>query len=597
MRYIDSIFDSDFIGLSLEDCLKKINEVIRREFPTQPGFLSQFTPAGDMCAFTAHHYEEEMRIELLRRACELLFPNRIEIAQEYISRLFLRTIHEDKHEFEKTLDSMKKFINHYYPESVELASYYAMGLKFYLGKQNPSEHEETLIKLGQLKAKFGDNSYVAQMYREAITISQEIAGEGKNHIDDYDNRQNDFLEESHIITTKGDRTMLSAVAEKAFADLEVLYADNDLRLDTDPEFIMLFQALCDYYTAFNEKQDLLAFLPIRSNIGKVFTLYPMNKTYYAIIWDMEYWELFETFCEFLLFLTYGQIDILNYLFENVAEFVRESIVAKLYSFISKKYEKTNTNFSRWCKDIEKEKTKGNLHFDDSRLRMPGEYIWFGKTYVMLHEFEHIYKELGLEEDIREIDNKGFDQLLRRVLFHIENSLADGEEIHGYSKTEYKERLGRIIKNDLVWVQLREELFNDWKAFFELVSFQMEYAGKGKEEAIHNACVGEKVYNMFRTWLYIPIRYAEEGLHYKGKGLSSEECAKRIYDDLHEYEDEIEFRQVLNQLLVEEYMKEFTTIENCQETVSHARKLIKTYQVYIRPSLIQFQQEFLYLYSA
>ena len=596
---IDFLLDTEFIDLTLENCLEKANHINLVE-PFVLHTVKDIDSFREQCTNA-----EEIRIELLRRISEEKFPTRTEAAQAYAMRLLWHALSEDVDKFSDTLNKIKITFEDRFPENLDLARIYASGLYFMLHKKKGSERESVLDVLCRLsEGRFANDSYIQERYTKGLAFVQDASDLKKSELVKEpliaamsDAEKNQLGQKIDILL---ENMMLEDIecdptASKAFSVLQKLYADNTLHLDYEDDFHQLFDALCCFYEVLSVNRNKIAFISVRSSKGRVFTLRPPDGSYYAIIWDNSYWTLFESFCNTLAFFMSEDRKALQLFTNNGDQSIIESLLADLYTFLGTRYQLSDPSFATWCHaTAQKHAQGGNILIKPSQ-EVGRTCCYLGKMYVLHHELEHIFWDLNMEDDVNSEDYNSVRLLLQKYKEEIEANHSGNH--HDYQKAEYLQRLDDLMDGLDNWAHLYMELYFDFKAFYEMATFQEYAQNRNKIVALHDALIGSKVLNMFRTWLYIATHCIEEGLYYHEKGLTGEECAFEINKNIHEGTDEIEFRHVLNHSLSITYLNElrkqgqitnteFSQLQHCAEP------FISAYQNHLRTANLAIQIEYL-----
>lgn len=530
---IDTLFKSEFNGLGMEECFEKVNQL---KLVTSFSMRSK----EELERSIAQCEEAELvRIELLRRISEEKFPFEAEAACEYTYRLLWRAIPESKEEYEITLQKIQEISEKRFPESVELALVYATGLTYMLDKQERYEQEDTLELLRKIsEERFATEERIRECYKSGLAKVHGEVSDQKYEVEIESTTHPEYRE---------------ALQPRVYDFLQKLYAAYELQLDSDPYANSYFKALYDYYDAFDDQNDIIEFAPIRSNNGKIQVMYPKDKGYYSIIWDSTLWDLYGKFCAALNSLREKNYWVLCLCSDQPVVETLEFMLSEIYAYLKKYFMNTDSRLSAWCGQA------AFNHKKKSKIEFPADggigkgYFVLGKIYVMHHEFEHILSDMEIESENNESNRNDFQIILSRYKEMIEDSEA--EKIHGYTKEEYVDRLNKLIEGEGRWGALQNELFCDVQAFLEMITAQQILADLSAEDAIINAILGAKIYNLFRTLVFIARYYTEKGSYYKDQGFSQIECAKAIFNETHLNEDDVEFRQVVGHLLNIEYLRD------------------------------------------
>ena len=572
---IDTLFKSEFNGLSMEECFEKINHLkLVKSFSMRS--KEDFERSIDQC-----EEAELVRIELLRRISEEKFPFEAEAAWEYACRLLWRAIPESKEEFEITLQKIQEISEKRFPESVELALVYATGLTSMLDKQDRYEQEDTLEILRKIcEERFVTEEGIRECYERGLAkVNDEVPDQ---------KCKGEIESTTHPKYTETQQP-------RVYGFLQRSYATYELQMDSDPYANSYFDALYDYYDAFDDQNDIIEFVPIRSNNGKIQVMYPKDKSNYSIIWDSTHWDLFGKFCAALNSLrekNYWMISLISD--QPVVETV-EFMLSEVYTYLNKYFLNTDSRLSAWCGQAAYD------HKKKSTIEFPADggigksYLDVSKIYVMHHEFEHILSDMEIESENNVYNRYDFQIILFRYKEMIEDSEA--EKIHGYTKEEYVDRLNKLIEGEGRWGALQNELFCDAQAFLEMITSQQIIAGLSAKDAIINAILGAKIYNLFRTLVFIARYFTEKGSYYKDQGFSPIECAEAIYNDTHLNEDDVEFRQVVGHLLNIEYLRDMASqgrfsAQDFRQFATCADEFINVYQKFFVVINQVLQHEFI-----
>ncbi len=593
------LFESEFRNLSWEECLEKINKMYSIK-------VKNIFTYEDITDFIKQYDEAEIsKIKILRRLSEECFYDNVELAKEYAIKLLMKSMLKEDDELASTVEKLRIISEERFPYSVDLAKIYAQGIAFLLRKQSPDKQVNAIKILKKLsEERFVNNAEIMDYYNKSVEYLKNM------HVTDVEHDKDMLclsVEQMEEVLTKIESLLKEAKIEdvydnsnaiRAFQLLRILYANNELHVSCDKEFEAVFKVICEFYDVLNLNKEKIAFLPIRSNRGRIFTLHPESCDFYAIVWDSEYWEFFQFFCSILLEFIKQEQNSLNdvivgqILGQKYEHIILNTLIYRTYIFLSNRYCKTNPDLSLYFKSaIERYRKKSEIKYTADSDENMHALVYLGKLYVMFHEMEHIFEDL--DSQITSEDFEEFKRLLFVYwLFVKENT---NESIHDYSKEEYLDRLGKLIDGKNEWENLCSELFNDIKAFYEMLVFQEYLCNKQMMQRIKDSLIGSKVYNMFRTYLYLVSYFAEKSMEYKKRGMKGIECIHAIKKELHQAVDEVEYRQVLNQYIQLFYLvqfkengilsdEEYNQIQLCTEPY------IDAYQNYIRIANIVMQNE-------
>ncbi|MBQ9302755.1 hypothetical protein [Butyrivibrio sp.] len=380
-----------------------------------------------------------------------------------------------------------------------------------------------------------------------------------------------------------------------FKWLKSMYAGNDFELDTDEEAEIIFHNIYYSYQSLHEQTCSLEFVPIRSNISSIYVK-RSDDANFSIIWNTSYWELFSKFCNFLTIMNNEDIKNIASTFGVTDANIFETLFSDIYLYLAEKHKRSDSILSNRCRenaDKHKKKSTSIVVWNDKRA---DDIVFLGKMFAMHHEFEHILFELAGEAEYNAYNTEYFIALLKNYRDICDQEYSADEKIHDYTKNEYLERLDKLIMGNDSWEGVREELFCDWGAFAQMVNLQQIAYRLDPANAMCNAVVAAKIYNMFRTWLYIAEYYAEESSSYYEKCVPLEDSMRLIYNGFHKKADEIEFRQVLSHRLILFHLQcnyENASVFSEQEwrsIVEGANPYVENYQKYIVPMNRILEQE-------
>lgn len=599
-KNISDLYEKEFSNLTWKLCFEKLNnlqQVIKIPTHHNPNVKDSMDRIKDIAT---------IRSKILKRLRKEQYINNIEDVKEYAMTLLLFTMLENEEEFCQSISILQSISEIHFPDDIELAEIYASGLMFLLKKQQYSRQKNTIKLLQNLsEVRFANNSKIKQLYIEGLEYIENIKK------DQSENSEDLFLLDSHKweeLLPKME-SILKEISVSEFYDdenaiqifelLQVLYADSELSVSTDETFESVFYEICEFYNALDINKKNITFVPIQSNEGKIYTLHEENSDVYAIVWDYEYWDFFKYFCCLLIdIIKYEQGNLLNMTIDTLIErdyksTIMETLLWKTYRFMSNRYCTANPKLSQYFNKMsDRYREKGIIGYNE--LYGNGyALVYLGKLYAMLHEMEHIFWELDFKNS-----SVDFDTFMSLLLIHMRSIKSnDIEKIHDYSKQEYIKKFQELLKGTNEWGDLRIELFYDFKAFCEMLVFQEHFSEKTMTSRIKDSIISAKVFNMFRTYLFVVSYFIDTSLKYKEKGLKGEQCIQKVYDEFHQTADEVEFRQVLNHCIELLYLCvcennntiseiEYRQIESCADSY------IDAYQKYILEVTKFIQIEFL-----
>ena len=241
-----------------------------------------------------------------------------------------------------------------------------------------------------------------------------------------------------------------------------LYSCYNAEAAEDAVFRELFQSLADWLIVVDNKREFIETFVIRSDKAQILVVPNENKSHYSLIWDMTFWDFFETFViSFFSVMSICSDD-------SLSEQLRKELLsfAGIY-FINCLIDYLERRFSAYAEinpllDKYRSSEKMEFLYIHENLRAASiEVCKLGKEFVLIHEIEHIL--YSFSPLVYKKDSSVFDEVLK---FYHEVSLpfyTDNSEIDV-----------TLLDNSIEYIQKNRggkeyiELYNDYHAYFEMM---------------------------------------------------------------------------------------------------------------------------------
>lgn len=234
---------------------------------------------------------------------------------------------------------------------------------------------------------------------------------------------------------------------------------------------------------------------IRSNKASIEVIPNEKKTRFSLIWDVSFWEFYEQFVR--AFYSVKSTTFLGYPLNNAfLTFTKNFFINSLIDYLQKKF-CLHRDFCELLENYRYNKQISLLYTNEHLKDGPSHAVNFGKAYILLHELEHILYVYS--PSVFYTDSRDFDEIINWYYFNVVPEVSPESGIdQDLLKTSVEIIRNNRGSNDYV------ELYNDYHAFFELMTFYSENyiePDKSFSENYQSLYFNLKLLKMFESCIY------------------------------------------------------------------------------------------------
>ena len=290
-------------------------------------------------------------------------------------------------------------------------------------------------------------------------------------------------------------------SEKNYKETErYLKVTRDFAFDNDLMFEELYEDIIDFTVYLKKNKEKIQKFVINSHNAKI-ELVSCIENHYAVVWDTEYWKLFEDFLYTFISIDYNihykdehvkygyDVDKLNQAHIKYFE-------VKLLQHMLDKY---RINLSEEHQQAIVEKEINMLLGTKTPIDMTGyeelirEKESLSKCIVLMHEFEHALSVYCPEVKERDLE-------LMHILLEM---LHEVDKMNGVNEITLGANLEMLNPTSINNQVIKDEIFGDFHAFIEFVSFYSACSGDNIDKVLSELAVSFivdlRLLNTFRLY--------------------------------------------------------------------------------------------------
>ena len=313
-----------------------------------------------------------------------------------------------------------------------------------------------------------------------------------------------------------------------------LYSCYNAEAAEDAVFRELFQSLADWLIVVDNKREFIETFVIRSDKAQILVVPNENKSHYPLVWDMSFWDFFETFvsCFFSVMSICSDDSLSEQMRKELLSFAGIYFMNCVIDFLERRFSAYAEISPLLNKYRSAEKT-AFLYIHENLRAASIEVCRLGKEFVLIHELEHIL--YSFSPLVYKKDSSVFDEVLK---FYHEVCLPlcnDNSEIDV-----------TLLDNSVEYIRKNRggkeyiELYNDYHAYFEMM---LHYNENIKDISLpfsknyQSYYFGVKLLKMFESCINYSTQIVEGALSTKFQtreqriakvGEISQKCQRKIY---------------------------------------------------------------------